>query len=163
MPMFQSPTCMNYHFVDRPMTLERNKIIFCKRDQIFTLNFDTKEVETIYRFETPLVRQPTQFVPNENQTKFMISSPSDLGIIDLTSGERDKFTNLQDHYEVQVCRSVIYDSVDRDFYIMANKYDEKLGFFILKVNIDKPMKGIFLIKWKNKLDIGDTSMHILRN
>ena len=49
--------------------------------------------------------------------------------------------------------------------VLANKFDEKLGFFVVKMPEKGPDSndGIkFLIKWKNKLDIGDTNMYILR-
>jgi hypothetical protein len=49
------------------------------------------------------------------------------------------------------------------FYILSNKYEEKLGFFVLKVNEQDPYNSKFLIKWKNKLDIGDASIYVLRN
>jgi len=49
------------------------------------------------------------------------------------------------------------------FYILTNKYQEKLGFFVLKMNEDDPKEAKFLIKWKNKLDIGDTNFYVLRN
>ena len=49
---------------------------------------------------------------------------------------------------------------------MSNKYQEKLGFFILKIHEDEPKNNRqekFLIKWKNKLDIGDPNIFVLRN
>jgi hypothetical protein len=38
-----------------------------------------------------------------------------------------------------------------------------LGFFVIKVSEKDPSDKRFLIKWKNKLDIGDPNMFILRN
>ena len=58
--------------------------------------------------------------------------------------------------------SVVYEFTENDFYIICNKYNENLGFFVLKVSQDLQTKCTFLIKWKNKLDIADCSMHILR-
>lgn len=46
---------------------------------------------------------------------------------------------------------------------MCNKYKDKLGFFVLKINQTSPNKCKFLIRLKNKLDIADTSMYILRD
>jgi hypothetical protein len=46
---------------------------------------------------------------------------------------------------------------------VANKFDSKLGLFVIKVREDKPEDFTFLIKWKNKLNIGDTNMFILRS
>lgn len=58
---------------------------------------------------------------------------------------------------------IIYDADDQMFYILTNKFEEKLGFFVIKFKVDNPIKRQFLIKWKNKLDIGDTNIHVLRN
>jgi hypothetical protein len=55
---------------------------------------------------------------------------------------------------------IIYDDDDQMFYILTNKYEEKLGFFVLKIKEGSPYNqdNSFLIKWKNKLDIGDTNI-----
>lgn len=49
------------------------------------------------------------------------------------------------------------------FYIMCNKFNEKLGVFILKISETDYEKCTYLVKWKNKLDISDTTMAILRD
>jgi len=55
---------------------------------------------------------------------------------------------------------IIFDYDDNVFYILTNKYEEKLGFFVLKIKENNPFNSdsSFLIKWKNKLDIGDTNI-----
>jgi len=37
-----------------------------------------------------------------------------------------------------------------------------LGFYVQKVNIYDPGVNNFVVKWKNKLDIGDVNISILR-
>lgn len=49
------------------------------------------------------------------------------------------------------------------FYIVCNKYYEKLGFFVLKINPFNPSEVSFYVKWKNKLDINDCTIAILRD
>jgi hypothetical protein len=49
------------------------------------------------------------------------------------------------------------------FYLLSNKYEEKLGFFVLKMHENDPYNSRFLIKWKNKLDIGDSNIFVLRS
>lgn len=49
------------------------------------------------------------------------------------------------------------------FYILANKYDEKLGFFLIKMSDSDTDNRTFLTKYKNKLDIGDASVSVLRD
>ena len=46
---------------------------------------------------------------------------------------------------------------------MANKYEEKLGLFIIKIHEDTPEECIFLIRWKSKLDINDTICYFLKD
>lgn len=59
----------------------------------------------------------------------------------------------------------MFDIEENSIYILSNKQDEKLGFFVLKIDLDDkdPTNGKFLIKWKKKLDIGDANFFILRN
>ena len=50
------------------------------------------------------------------------------------------------------------------FYVLANKFDRKLGYFLLELpeerpSVDEPPK--FLIRWTNKLEIGDAALHLL--
>ena len=59
-------------------------------------------------------------------------------------------------------KSIVYEKDDKDFYMVCNKVSDKLGFYVLKINGNDPLKGIFLIKWKNKLDIKSCCMHILK-
>ena len=90
----------------------------------------------------------------------MIASPEDGFHIDLKS---NKETDFSKQYEVDSIKEVIYDQEESQYYILSNKFEEKLGFFILKINEYDPMTAEFLIKWKNKLDIGDPNIYILRN
>ena len=43
--------------------------------------------------------------------------------------------------------------------------EEKLGFYILKIDEEnpKPKDDNFLIKWSNKLNFANTSLNILRS
>lgn len=60
-------------------------------------------------------------------------------------------------------KEIIYDHEDSVFYILANKYEEKLGFFIIRMQAKDPADHRFLTKWKNKLDIGDANIFVLRH
>ena len=46
---------------------------------------------------------------------------------------------------------------------MANKCDEKLGVYVLKMSENDAKNTRFLIKWKNKLNIDDVNMNILHS
>ena len=63
-------------------------------------------------------------------------------------------------------KELIYDPEDCVFYILSNKYNEKLGFFVLRMDEQNPEYkdgSRFLMKVKNKFDIGDTNIFVLRD
>lgn len=49
------------------------------------------------------------------------------------------------------------------FYILCNKYRQKLGIFLIRMNEKDPKDHIFILRWKNKLDIADANINIIRN
>ena len=49
------------------------------------------------------------------------------------------------------------------FYLLANKYCEKLGLFIIRIHEKNPHAHSFFMKWKNKLDISDADIAVVRN
>lgn len=100
------------------------------------------------------------FCPNENQTIFVVASPDEGVHVNLAKKKEMDFDEILHTTNI---KNVIYDSDDENFILLANRYDEKLGFFVVKFDERDPSKFKFLIKWKNKLEIGDTSMYVLRN
>lgn len=56
-----------------------------------------------------------------------------------------------------------YDAEENVFYIMCNWFAEKLGFYVLKISPLEDTEGKFLIKWKNRLDMDDAYLSILRD
>ena len=154
---------MNFHFRIIPGTSERKEILFAKIDEIFALNFTNESITTLYKFEVALKRQPQFFKLNDDQSIFVTASQEDGIYVDTTTGfEYD----LDEKYEISVIKEIVYDEEDQLFYLLANKYMEKLGFFVLKIKEGSPQfnpkEDPFLIRWKNKLDIGDASLHVLR-
>lgn len=49
---------------------------------------------------------------------------------------------------------------EEKFFILANKMDGKLGFFLLQLDIEK-REPIHLIRWNSKLDIADCDMYCM--
>lgn len=93
---------------------------------------------------------------------FIVASPED-GIFYDKAKQHE--VDIDEQYEISNIKEIIYDHEEGFFYLLANKYQEKLGFFVLKINKDVPQinKKSFLIKQKNKMDIGDANMFVLRN
>lgn len=71
--------------------------------------------------------------------------------------------DLNAEYYMDVIKEIIYDSEDHHYYILSNKFEEKLGFYVVRINEQDPYQIKYLIKWKNKLDIGDTNIFLLRS
>jgi len=68
--------------------------------------------------------------------------------------------DIDDAEGISDIKNIIYK--DNHFYIISNKKDNKLGYFLLDFDQDNPEKEVkYLIQWANKLDIGDVDMHIL--
>ena len=47
LPMFEK-VCMNFHFQKSKIGTQSSKIYFCKRDCIFTLDYETKEIVVVH-------------------------------------------------------------------------------------------------------------------
>jgi hypothetical protein len=75
----------------------------------------------------------------------------------------NKEIDLDELYSIGCMKEIIYDHEDGVFYILANKFEEKLGFFIIRMNEKNPQEHTFLTKWKNKLDLGDANIFVLRH
>jgi hypothetical protein len=57
--------CMIFHF-QKSEGRDRHSILFAKIDQVFSLNFVTKEIQTIYKFEESLLLAPSFFQLNDS-------------------------------------------------------------------------------------------------
>jgi hypothetical protein len=88
------------------------------------------------------------------------ASPQDGIFLDLA---KKKEIDLDELYQIGCMKEIIYDHEDGVFYILANKFEEKLGFFIIRMNEKNPSEHTFLTKWKNKLDLGDANIFVLRH
>ena len=47
--------------------------------------------------------------------------------------------------------------------MLANKFKEKLGIFLIRFDENNPKDHSFILRWKNKLDIADADVCIIRN
>ena len=44
-------------------------------------------------------------------------------------------------YNITSINLVVYDNEDEVFYILANKFEERLGFFVIKIGEHNPFDG----------------------
>ena len=108
-------------------TLERTTLLFCNTQQIFSMNFITKETKTIYKFEKPFRTQPQYFECANLQKIFIISNEDDCLLVDI---EQQVELDINDEYQISEIKSIFFDNEDRIIYIVANKHHDKFGFYV---------------------------------
>ena len=124
-----------------------------------SINFETEEITTIVKFIAPLSRQPEFFTMNDDQTVSIIASIDD-GIF--YNHLTQQFYDLDELYDITSIKEIIYDEEDRMVYLLTNKYQDRLGVFIIRFNELDPSDYNFFMKYKNKLDIADADIAVLR-
>jgi hypothetical protein len=68
--------------------------------------------------------------------------------------------DLDEREEISAIQNIIAD--EKHFYILANKKEGRLGYFLLRIDPSNPHDDAdYLIKWSNKLDIGNCDLHFL--
>jgi len=71
--------------------------------------------------------------------------------------------NVSEDLEMSEMEHLYYNQVDKKFILLTNKMHEKLGFFIVQFSEDNTSEHSFLIKWNNKLNIGDAFITLCFN
>lgn len=87
------------------------------------------------------------------------------------SRRRIKYINLrsqkeysfEEDWEIQEFKSVVYDSLTKNFFVVANKMDDKIGNFIFNFHEENTNKNKvnFVFKQETKLEIGDVDVFFL--
>lgn len=85
------------------------------------------------------------------------------GIYVDVSGTKPVAIDIDETFEIGAIKEIIYDVEDQLFYICCNKYKGRLGFYVVSFNEKSTDSRTFLLKWKNKLDLGDANVHIMRD
>ena len=85
-----------------------------------------------------------------------------IGWHDEVENEHISTLDLDVHFQIRNIKSVMYDYEDQSFYIMANRFKNNLGLFVIKFYEENPDEFEFIMKFNNKLEIGDCNINILR-
>lgn len=142
-------------------------MIFVTRGDVVKYDFHKGRDTNLFDF-ADLDEQPESFIFNDDQTACVIATTRNSRMID--------FGNAQDHdlaqlFGISQIKSVLY--FEGHFYIMANKRDQRLGFYLLRIPQADPVKAsadadwekkreeMFFMNYRGKLEIGDVDMHIL--
>jgi len=151
---------MQFQFKLTKKDKEPTTLIFARQDRIMEFNFETEEIKEICIFEVPLTRQPEFFLMNDNQQVSIIASIDDGIYYNHKTG---LYVDLDEEFRISNIKEIIHDHEDRVFYLLANKFEEKLGLFMIRFSEVDPREHQFFMKWKNKLDIADADVAVMRN
>ena len=102
---------------------------------------------------------PNFGVFNKTQDKCIVTSIKDILFIDLRSNfEMD----IDEREQISEILNILAD--DTYFYILANKKNDVIGYYLLMIEIDDPEKeAIYLINWQNKTNIRQVDLNFLRD
>lgn len=90
----------------------------------------------------------------------IVASNYNIIYVDLQNG---KEVDLDKINGVSHFKAVIYDEIEKGFYIMTNILNDQMGFYLFHVDVKKPEENNFLITWKNNNEIDDVSICINRD
>ena len=86
-----------------------------------------------------------------------MSSQTDGLYIDLKKG---KEIDIDEAFNITDIKSIIYDDEEQEFYLLANRNNGIIGFFLMKFSIYDPSSVERLTMWKHNLDIDNASMFL---
>ena len=61
----------------------------------------------------------------------MVASDNELKYVNKISKHE---VDIHEGFGVEQHRRLIYDAEDKSYYIVSNRYEEKLGFYVLKLS-----------------------------
>tara|TARA_B110000285_G_C15135793_1_gene626806 strand:+ start:1683 stop:2189 length:507 start_codon:yes stop_codon:yes gene_type:complete len=149
--------CIRFHF-----DISDDKcLIFFSMTKVFKFDYLLEEdnISVIYELDNELDDIPKFGVFNANQSKFIVNSSQDVLYVDM---EKKLEIDLDEREGISIILNIIRSNDDKHFYILANKKNEMLGYYLFDVSINNPVEeSQYLINWNNKLNISDVDMHIL--
>jgi hypothetical protein len=88
----------------------------------------------------------------------MVIASADDGLYVNTATKKE--VDIDDYFGIGLIKNIKFESETREFYLLCNREGTKLGFFVLRFNEKDVKEFKFLIKYTNKLDIGDVEMFL---
>lgn len=122
-------------------------------------NFLELKLDVHYKFENEIGRQPDFMAFDHSQSRAIIASTDDVLFVDIMKKTE---LDIDEKFLLGDIKSVLY--MDKKFYVLANKYQRKLGYFLLELDVrladnDGKDKVRYVIKWENKLEIDDARLY----
>lgn len=99
------------------------------------LNFQTEAVNIIYSFSREYDNQPLIFVPNSDNSIYFVATSKQGRIINTKTLDEFSFDL---NFDLENFKQVVYDEEKKNFFVLANRYEEKLGLFLIVFNEKSP-------------------------
>jgi len=129
------------------------------KSKIVRYNFIDEREKTSYIFTNAIEKQPDYVVFDPSQQFAVIASIDDALWVDLKNRNE---IDIDEHFKLSDIKALMYS--EGKFYCLANRHHRKLGYFLLELDvncIDNLCNYSYVIKWQNKLSIGDGSLESL--
>ena len=120
-----------------------------------------KEVDnetSLYTLNNFLLDPPNFGVFNKDQSICIVTSVNDILFINLKTGYE---LDLDEQENIGDILNIVGDG--NYFYILANKQNGILGYYLLMVEIDNPEKpAVYLINWTNGFNVRDVDLNFMQ-
>jgi hypothetical protein len=70
--------------------------------------------------------------------------------------------DLDEKFGITCVKCVVFIAEDQQFYFVANKFQGVIGFFLIRYSVNNPDDYKFLTMWRQKMDIADVNLYVLR-
>ena len=118
-----------------------------------------KEREVLYTFQKPLDDVPKFGVFNSKQDCFVVTSAKSVWFVNVRTKEQVDIGTRENVGDIQ---NITVSAKDDEFFVLANKRDDRLGYYLFRVKIADPGAELtkdadgnpasdYLIRWENKL------------
>jgi hypothetical protein len=94
---------------------------------------------------------------NGSQDVMIVSSPEDGIYLNL---KRNEEKDIDELFSISNIKEIIFEPIKKEFFILVNKFNEKLGFYLIKFDEQNVHNFKFIIKHANKLDMGDANVAV---
>ena len=138
----------------------QKELLFANTDGIYLFNIVSEEYKIHHIFESSFSDQPTFISYNKDQTKVVLASSSDVFFVNI---QDDYSVDIESEFQISEVRQVLYGKDLGKFYILANKCDRLLGYYLIEIDEAEPdlNEPNVLVNWRSKLELGDASLNII--
>ena len=136
----------------------KNHILFVNHRGIISYNFASQKVTSYFVFKMQLNCSPDYFVLNKEQNIVMVANKYDTIQINLKA---DTEWDIGSEFGIGLVKQIIY--YKNFFYVISNKVNRKIGYFLLKINEVNPVMddSSYIVNWDMKHEIDDANINIL--